>query len=186
MIGNTLTVGLRNNNPGNLKRWDNSTPYKGEILPNPEPPWRYFQSMAYGYRAMFHLIIVRYIMDYGLNTLHKVMHRYAPTSENDTQNYIDHMVQQTGITAHEPIDITNHSLMLAIGRAISFMENGVMANETHLQNGYNMLMADINTDGWEQIIDEGRNPNDWRNTLIIAGSAILLAGVFFLGKKAKT
>lgn len=43
--------GLRNNNPGNIRL--SSTKYQGEVQPSQDTAFKQFESMAYGYRAIF-------------------------------------------------------------------------------------------------------------------------------------
>jgi len=177
------TLGYRNNNPGNLKRDTNSTPYKGEIVPPKEPPFRWFESMEHGYRAMYHLLIIRYLMDWRLNTLEKILYKYAPPFENDTEAYINYVSDRLGIARNALISINNETLLFELGLAISRYENGIEPTRSQALAGFNMLKNDILLD-FEGIMNEA-NPKDSRNALIIIGSSILLLSVFLLGKKSK-
>lgn len=180
MIGE-LPLGLRNNNPGNLKNFG-GTPYKGEILPN-SGTFRKFQSMAYGYRAMFHLLLIRYMLDYKLTTIRKIITRWAPSTENDTDNYIQFVSGYVGILENQEISSQDSGTILQIGRAISKMENGLNANETDLQNGWNMLVSDYNSLPFEELLEEGKNPNDFRNSLLIGAGMLAMGVAYIIGRK---
>ena len=49
-----MSRGVRNCNPGNIRC--SRVRYKGEVLPSQDREFKQFESMAYGYRAMFVLL----------------------------------------------------------------------------------------------------------------------------------
>lgn len=88
-----LARGMRVNNPGNLKEFGEQ--WQGRVTPSSDPVFVEFKSYVYGLRAMIKLL-KNYIRQ-GNNTIESILHRYAPTSENDTKAYVDYVVQKTGI-----------------------------------------------------------------------------------------
>ena len=80
-----MSRGLDNRNPGNIRR--SGVRYRGEVRPSRDADFKQFKSMEWGYRAMF-VLLHTYSVRYGCNTLSKMISRYAPPSENDTQAYI--------------------------------------------------------------------------------------------------
>ena len=72
MRRNELPRGLRNNNPGNIRR--NSDVFQGEINPSRDKEFKQFKNMAYGYRAMYK-ILSNYYNKYQLNTIRKMISR---------------------------------------------------------------------------------------------------------------
>lgn len=81
------TRGVRNNNFGNIRK---SFPlWKGElrVSDSPEHQFCVFKSYEYGICALYKLLCT-YIRKYGLNTVPEIINRYAPSSENNTRNYI--------------------------------------------------------------------------------------------------
>ena len=46
--------GIRNRNPGNIRR--SGGHYKGEVVPSGDSEFKQFETMAWGYRAMFVLL----------------------------------------------------------------------------------------------------------------------------------
>lgn len=128
--------GLRNNNPGNIRR--NSDHFKGEVIPSQDRDFKQFESMAYGYRAMFK-ILTNYYNRYGLKTIRQLISRWAPPSENETEIYIRRVSDWSGIPAEKVIDITVPEPLTAIVAAMSRMENGVAAVMEDVKAGWKLL-----------------------------------------------
>lgn len=117
-----LPRGLRLNNPGNIRI--SQTKWQGEIIPSADKSFKQFQSLAYGYRAIIKLVR-NYFVFYDLNTIEKIINRWAPPHENNTKAYIDFVCKDTNIRINTIIDVYNETMMCAIAGAISKMENGV-------------------------------------------------------------
>ena len=84
---NRLPRGLRLNNPCCLTH--SQSEWQGKSADQPDPKFVKFDTLAYGYRAAFKLLN-RYHYWYKLQTAHDIMHRFAPTYDNNnTQLYID-------------------------------------------------------------------------------------------------
>ena len=129
------TRGLRNNNPGNIRL--SEVKYQGEIKGS-DKAFKSFGSRAYGYRAM--LVILRtYYNKYRLNTITKMIHRWAPTCENDTRAYINNVSKWSGIKPDAVIEITSKQMMCAIVAAMSRVENGVQASRAEVEAGWELL-----------------------------------------------
>ena len=120
-----LPRGLRNNNPGNIRI--SKTKYLGEVQPSQDSAFKQFQSIDYGYRAMF-VLLEHYCKARGLKTIRQIINRYAPASENNTDAYIQQVVCICFRSADEEIDITNKVEMVLIVSARSRVENGRVAN----------------------------------------------------------
>ena len=131
--------GIRNNNPGNIRLSD--TLYVVEKESN-DPELKQFTSMAYGYRAMF-MLLYTYQVRYGLNTIWGMISRYAPENENNTSNYVRQVSQWSGIDANSRITATNRDTMIPLVCAMSRFENGVPANQTEVEDGWNMFIRDV-------------------------------------------
>lgn len=129
------SLGYRNNNPGNLIKGGNS--FLGEIIPSTDPRFRQFKSMEYGYRAGLKLLL-SYISK-GYNTIDKIINRWAPSNENDTQAYIKSVVQQTGIPAGKVLTTSSSDYLIKIMSAISQHENGVKPDISSIQKGWELL-----------------------------------------------
>ena len=129
-----MSRGLRNCNPGNIRR--SKTRYKGERQPSRDSEFKEFESMAYGYRAMF-ILLDTYSRRYGLCTIRQMLNRYAPPVENFTEGYIRFVSEKTGIAPDEIINTRAARDMVPVVAAMSQIENGKPA-----------VMADVHR-GWE-------------------------------------
>ena len=98
--------------------------------------------MAYGYRAMF-VILRNYIRNYKLDTIRKMISRWAPTNENHTENYIRVVAERSGILADELVYPENREIMIRIVAAMSYVENGVYAvfNIRHSSDNTNHYLS---------------------------------------------
>ena len=130
-----LPRGLRNNNPGNIRQ--SSTKYLGEVQPSQDSAFKQFQSIDYGYRAMF-VLIEHYYRKRGLKTIRQIISRYAPASENNTEGYIQQVASICFRAADEEIDITNKDEMVLLVSAMSRVENGRVANVEDVLRGWNL------------------------------------------------
>jgi len=129
-----MSRGLTNNNPGNIKK--SGTIYQGEVIPSLDPVFKQFQTLAYGYRAMF--MLLHYYIRKGFNTIEKIITRYAPPEENATAAYISFVENKTGIGRQVVLTRQDAESIMKIGAAISWMENGEPANDQALKEGYTM------------------------------------------------
>lgn len=136
MRKNELPRGLRNNNPGNIR--NNSDRFNFEIRPSTDPSFKQFYTMYYGYRAMF-VILRNYKKMYGLDTIRKMITRWAPPKENDTAAYIAEVSRASGIPADDPVNIDDREQMIRIVAAMSKVENGRPAVMSDVIKGFELL-----------------------------------------------
>ncbi|MBO5820436.1 MAG: structural protein P5 [Alistipes sp.] len=132
-----MSRGLRNCNPGNIRR--SKVHYLGEVRPSQDSDFKQFESMAYGYRAMF-VLLDSYRRRYALNTLRQMLNRYAPPSENFTEGYIRFVSQKTGILPDEELNTRSERDMVPIISAMSEIENGVSADRSMVLEGWRMFV----------------------------------------------
>lgn len=130
-----MSRGLDNNNPGNIRR--SRVRYKGERVPSSDPEFRQFESVEWGYRAIF-MLLYTYYLRHGCRTLRQMIDRYAPPSENPTSAYLRFVAERSGVTPDYVIDITNRALMIEIVSAISYFENGVPAERAAVERGWEL------------------------------------------------
>ncbi len=109
--------GIRNNNPGNIR--GNNDRWLGAFgIDN--AGFVQFSDPVYGLRAMAR-IIGNYQRIHYLVTITQIIHRWAPTSENDTQSYIDSVASRSGIDANAFIEPDDLPALMA---AMIYHENG--------------------------------------------------------------
>lgn len=136
MAEKKIPRGLRNNNPGNIRI--NGDLFQGEIRPSKDKSFKQFETMAYGYRAVFR-ILSNYHKNYRLDTIRKMIGRWAPENENDTEAYIKAVSDYAGIPADDPVDINDREQMIRIVAGMSKVENGREADMSDVIAGYSML-----------------------------------------------
>ena len=136
MANEKLPRGLRHNNPGNIRI--NSDLFQGEIRPSKDKSFKQFNTMAYGYRAIFK-ILSNYYRNYKLDTIRKMIGRWAPENENDTDAYIKAVSDYAGIPADDPININDREQMIRIVAGMSKVENGREAEMSDVIAGWNLL-----------------------------------------------
>ena len=128
------TRGIRNNNPLNIRH--NADVFQGEIKGN-DKSFKTFSSMPYGYRAAF-VTLHTYLTKYGLNTIEKIITRFAPPNENNTKAYIATVAKYSGVAADEALTATSGDKYILIVSAMSFVENGINADISQIKAGFNL------------------------------------------------
>lgn len=113
------TRGLRNNNPGNIRR--SRDEWQGLAAEQPDREFFTFVAPEWGIRAMAK-VLLNYQRLYGLRTIRQLIARWAPATENDTEAYIRSVVAQTGIPADAVLQLPQD--LEALVTAIIHHENG--------------------------------------------------------------
>ena len=80
------TRGIRNNNPGNIEKSKNNK-WQGMAESQPDKRFITFTSPEWGIRAIAR-ILINYKDKYDLDTVKKIISRWAPPSENNTGAYV--------------------------------------------------------------------------------------------------
>ena len=96
--------GFRNKNPLNIdynkaNQWDGQTGIETGVT---SPRFATFSTMEYGVRAAAKLV-QNYMRRYNLKTVHSIVNRWAPSKENDTNAYAEHVAHKLGVSPYEPI-----------------------------------------------------------------------------------
>lgn len=120
--------GIRNNNPGNI-RWGADWQGLKKDGKSQDPSFCVFISPEYGIRALAKLL-KNYQRLYGLNTPRKIINRYAPPNENQTQAYIQSVAQQLGVQPDTPVDLNEEGVLIIFIKAIIRHENGIQPYDT--------------------------------------------------------
>lgn len=113
--------GIRNNNPGNLRK--SKDPWQGLAEQQTDPNFFVFQSSIYGIRALARTLIT-YQDKYGLQTVSGIIGRWAPPTENKTDAYISEVITKTGFTADQVVNMHSYADLKAVVTAIIWQENG--------------------------------------------------------------
>lgn len=124
-----LPIGLRNNNPGNLR--PSLLPWVGQI--GSGGGFCKFKDLSYGLRALAIDLSNKMTSD-GLDTITDIITKYAPPDENNTQAYINAVANSTGWDADAQINFSSGNLANLM-QAIIEHENGAASS--------NITSADI-------------------------------------------
>lgn len=132
-----MSRGLSNNNPGNIRQAN--VRYRGEVRPSRDPAFKEFETIAWGYRAIF-VLLDTYRRRYGIDTLRGMISRWAPPSENHTDAYIRAVAADTRFDPDEPLDTHDARTMIPVAAAISRVENGVAADPAEVAKGWDLFV----------------------------------------------
>ena len=127
------TRGVRNFNPGNI-RLSNGVPFKGEV-PSTDKSFRQFESMAYGIRALIKLLQTYYRI-YKLTTVRAIITRYAPSTENRTDKYIDFVCEFMHVESDTILHFNVPNVLFNLVCAICEYESKYTPSDTLLLNAY--------------------------------------------------
>src|SRR6266849_3437093 len=121
-----LTLGLRNNNPGNIefgafaKRYDGTLGEGGRFAR--------FPTMAAGIRALCELLIVYSVQPDGkggkINTVREAINRWAPNNENHTAQYIALVCSILKCSPDDEFDFNDPNFLYWMVTGIGEEENG--------------------------------------------------------------
>ncbi len=123
--GNTYLAsmprGIRNNNPGNIIQ--SSSKWHGKLSKDQNKDRRFemFIAPEYGVRAMIKLL--QNYMGKGFNTAEKIVHRYAPSFENNTKAYINTVCKDLKVQPQTKLRPTKNTLRLLV-LSMAKVENG--------------------------------------------------------------
>lgn len=132
-----MSRGLANCNPGNIRR--SSSRYRGEVRPSRDPDFKQFESIEWGYRAIF-VTLNTYRRKYGLRTIREMISRWAPPVENHTEAYIRAVTARTGFSADEVLDTRSRQQMVPLIAAMSEVENGEKADFRAVERGWELYV----------------------------------------------
>jgi hypothetical protein len=110
--------GVRNNNPGNIRK--GTAPWLGLAPDQPDPNFCSFISPEYGIRAIAK--IMQTYKSRGVATIREAISRWAPTTENDTAAYVAAVCANCSVGADERVDLDE--VMPELVKAIIQHENG--------------------------------------------------------------
>ena len=119
--GRALARGIRNHNPGNLRR--SSDPWQGLAPEQSDPDFFQFASAKWGIRALARTLIA-YQDRVGLTSIKQMIGRWAPPSENDTSAYVRAVASAVGVAADDKVNVHDYSQLRPLVIAIIRHENG--------------------------------------------------------------
>lgn len=135
MTNSKIPRGIRNNNPLNI-RIGNS--WRGEVKKPTDNEFEQFVHVSYGLRAGF-ILLKRYINRYKLNTIEKIISRWAPGNENNTRSYIGNVAKRMNIGPDTPLLYEDRDTMCALVYAMVYVENGQHIQMAEIVRAYQIV-----------------------------------------------
>lgn len=136
----TAPRGIRNNNPGNidfnpLNKWKGLNPKSQEL----DRRFCVFISPEYGIRALM-ILLRNYEKKHGLNTVRQIINRWAPTHENNTSAYMNHVADMMNADIDACLNLKDRDTLIKLAKAIVTHENGVQPySDMIYQSAYELI-----------------------------------------------
>lgn len=86
------------------------------------------------------VLLHTYRVKHDCRTLREMISRWAPSSENHTENYIEAVSSRTGMAPDREVDTESRETMIPIVAAMSAVENGVSAQLSDVRAGWKLLV----------------------------------------------
>ena len=140
LMASQASASIFNNNPGNIRT--SPTNWNGEIT-EPGEEFERFSDMHMGVRASAK-ILRTYGKKYGIDTINKIIKRYAPPEDNNPNNanYARHVSNGSGFDVDEKIDLNDPAVLMKLMRPIFQFENGqkeaAKISDADIQKGVRM------------------------------------------------
>jgi len=112
-------LNMKRNNPFNIRtgnKWLGDT--------NKPGAFETFKELDYGLRAGFKLLR-NYASNYNLTTIERIIYRFAPPSENDTEGYIRTVCKLTGYERDQELDLWDKAQLINLAGAMIYVEQGI-------------------------------------------------------------
>lgn len=136
-MAQTQPRGLRNNNPLNIRI--SASNWRGKIVPSSDPAFEQFENIFWGIRAALYLVRVYLSPKYRCRYVKEVINKWAPPVENNTENYIQVVLSQSGIKANEILEPRNKNQMCRLVWAMAFVEVGQLLPFHYFERAYDLL-----------------------------------------------
>ena len=132
-----MSRGLRNNNPLNIRH--SADRWQGARINQTDKAFVQFQSMAYGYRAVWKILdtyCLTFKRERKAYNVRNIIGRWAPSTENDTDAYVRAVVKLSGLGGNENMPRPKHyrafdevDKLVRLIRAMTCVENGIKWEE---------------------------------------------------------
>ncbi len=118
---NSFPRGILLNNPGNIRHSHDK--WKGETRLQRDKDFVRFSTPQAGIRAMMKIFLT-YENVHHLNSISRIISRWAPPEENNTQAYIDDISIRIGIPQNFFVDLSKPEMLMMLAEAVVMHENG--------------------------------------------------------------
>ncbi|MFB9215533.1 structural protein [Vibrio sinaloensis] len=129
--------GVRANNPLNIESNVNNN-WLGKVTPSVDKRFETFQAPEYGFRAGAKLLRDTYQGRYGLESIRELIHKFAPSHENNSDHYAEFVAKRVGVSPDAPIDLRSDNTLARLIHSMSIMEVGRHYTLEQAQQGVQM------------------------------------------------
>ncbi|MDA0130636.1 structural protein [Vibrio sp. MarTm2] len=129
--------GVRANNPLNIESNVNNN-WLGKVTPSVDSRFETFQAPEYGFRAGAKLLRDTYQGRYGLESIRELIHKFAPSHENNSDHYAEFVAKRVGVSPDAPIDLRSDNTLARLIHSMSIMEVGRHYTLEQAQQGVQM------------------------------------------------
>jgi hypothetical protein len=123
------TRSIINKNPLNIKNSKRNM-WVGEVKIKKDYEFEEFSSFDYGIRSAYKLLR-NYNTKYGDNTINRILYRFSPPSENNTEKIINDISIKMGIRRDKPLSESDYINLI---HQMSLIESGCEFNVTYIKN----------------------------------------------------
>ena len=131
---NKLPLGIRNNNPLNIRKGKSHWLGEAPQPPKGGAPFCKFESVEWGLRAAF-VLLRTYRNKYKAVCIRDIITRWAPPSENDTEKYIQNVCLWTGFGGLQRLTEEDWPKLI---RAMARQECGITLSEDVILKGFRL------------------------------------------------
>ncbi len=133
MAATYRSLGMRNNNPGNIKHNEGN---RWVGLVGERKGFCVFRDMVSGLRAMF-LLLDTYYRKYGLRSADAIIRRWCADPETVMRNYVDFVARELGTDARAELDLDDRDTFCTLVTAICVFEcAGEHPSERDIKTAY--------------------------------------------------
>lgn len=118
-----ITRGERNGNPGNLERVPGVHWVGQSADQSADPRFVVFDDALMGIRALAKTLLT-YYRKHQRDTVRKIINRWAPNNENDTEAYVSHVASLLSVQPDDAISPEVPHTLQVLVKAIITHENG--------------------------------------------------------------
>lgn len=129
--------GVKANNLLNIESNSHNN-WLGKVTPSVDRRFETFQAPEYGFRAGAILLRDTYQGRYGLESVSELIHKFAPSHENDSDGYAQFVAGQLGVGIHDPVNLRSDAILAKMLHAMSIMEVGRQYSLETAQRGVQM------------------------------------------------
>jgi hypothetical protein len=126
----STVLGTRLNNPLNIRASDNND-WEGKTTPS--GGFEGFNSIGAGLRAA-DINLRNYGKKYGIETIRGIINRWAPSSENKTEEYLSSVAKEFGVSPDDKVDLNDPGIRAKLISIMGQMETGVKNTVDEVRN----------------------------------------------------